>query len=247
MEPGVPRDVDAGGEARTVVDLPVAAGGEDRRVLDGVGVAGFVRPQVDLLGVGAVGRDPELEAEEAARRGRRDVHVDDPVAHLEVLHGRRAAVEQQALPAEEVGRLRVSLELPAGGVGGKGRGSGSVSPARRDPSRRSSAAATAAAMHAPKHTSLEIRDDRLGIVISVSFDWQYEGVRAGLRRGVGGAASSVRPRHARASVGDGAFSGRFDRIESDRTCRLGTRRRIAMIPIRRMGAGDGARAEAAVR
>ena len=49
VEPDIFRDIDRAGEARPVVDLPVAAGVEDRRVLHGVGKAGLVLAKINLL------------------------------------------------------------------------------------------------------------------------------------------------------------------------------------------------------
>jgi hypothetical protein len=120
VEPRLLRDVDGGGEARPAVDLPVEAGVEDGRVLQGVGKPGFVRTEIDPLRIGAVVGDPELDAEESPSRGSGDVHVD-AVAHLEVLHDRRAAVEAQALAALILGGRGLSLQIPARRVGRNGK------------------------------------------------------------------------------------------------------------------------------
>jgi hypothetical protein len=87
------------------------------RALDRVRLAGLVLAEIHPLGVPAVGRDAELDAEEPPRRWRRDIHVDYAVAHLEVVDRGRTAVEQQACPALVVGHLRLSLQIPLLRVG----------------------------------------------------------------------------------------------------------------------------------
>ena len=54
VEPDIFRDIDCAGETWSIVDLPVAAGVENWRVLHGVGKAGLVLAEIDLFGVGAV-------------------------------------------------------------------------------------------------------------------------------------------------------------------------------------------------
>jgi hypothetical protein len=131
MEPRLLRDVDPRREAGPVVDLPVAAGVENRRVLDRVGITRLVRAKIDLLGVGAVPLDPELHPEEAAPGASGDVHVDDAVAHLEVVDDRRSAVETETLAAEVLRRLRLSLKLPARRIRGERDDAGRVRRGRR--------------------------------------------------------------------------------------------------------------------
>src|SRR5262249_14825036 len=105
--------VNGSGESRTAVELPVEAGAEHRGVLHGVGEPGLVLAEVDPLRRGAVPGNPELDPEEAARGGGGDVHVDDPVAKLEIIQARRGAIEEQRLPTLMAAHLGLSLEPPA--------------------------------------------------------------------------------------------------------------------------------------
>ncbi len=120
VEPLALRDVDVAREALSVVDLPVRARVQDRRVLHRVRIAGLVLAQVHPFAIRALVGQAELEAEEPADGGRRDVHVDDGIAHLEVLQDRGAPVEEQALAAEIVRELRLALQVPARRVGRNG-------------------------------------------------------------------------------------------------------------------------------
>ena len=119
VEPLVLRDVDRAGEPGPVVDLPVDAGVENRRVLHGVGKAGLVRAEINPLACWRRRWRCETEAEEAALGGSGDVHVDDAVAHLKILHDGRAAIEAEALAALVLGDFGFTLQLPARRVGRK--------------------------------------------------------------------------------------------------------------------------------
>jgi hypothetical protein len=113
VEPCIERDLDRSGEAVAVVELPVEAGVEHRRVLHGVRLSRLVLPQVDELAVAVVVGDTELQTEEAAARGGRDVHVDDAVAHLEILERGDAAVQREAGPSQKLAHAGAAFELPA--------------------------------------------------------------------------------------------------------------------------------------
>jgi hypothetical protein len=114
------RDVDAVGEASTAEDLPVASRLQHRRVLQRIGKARLVRPQIHFFVVGAVGVDAEIETEEAASGRSRHVHVEDAIAHLEILEDGCAAIEQQTLPAVRLCDPCLSLQIPARRVGRNG-------------------------------------------------------------------------------------------------------------------------------
>ena len=86
--------------------------------------AGLVLAQVDPLGGRPLAGDAELDAEEAAGRGRRDVDVDDAVAHLEVLDHGGAAVEEEALASLVLDHLGFPSSSQRGESGGSASGTG---------------------------------------------------------------------------------------------------------------------------
>src|SRR6266436_1852782 len=112
MEPNIFRDIDRTRESWPIIDLPVEAGVENRRVLHGVWISGPVLTQINPLGIFAVIGDPKLNTEKAAARGRCDVHIDNPVAKLEVFQSRRATIEQKGLAALIFCCFGLSFQLP---------------------------------------------------------------------------------------------------------------------------------------
>ncbi|MFZ3264325.1 MAG: hypothetical protein WA172_10020 [Terriglobales bacterium] len=93
MEPDISGDIDRAGETWPIVDLPVASGVENRRVLQGVGKPGFVGTEIDRFEVEALMVDAKVKAEEPALRGGCDVHIDDRIAHFKVFQNRRSTIE----------------------------------------------------------------------------------------------------------------------------------------------------------
>ena len=93
MKPCGFRDIHRAGEAGAIVDLPVAAGMENRSVLHCVGKAGLVLAEIDFLVVGLVAIDANVESEEATVGGSGNVHVDNGVTHFKILQEGGAAVE----------------------------------------------------------------------------------------------------------------------------------------------------------
>jgi len=120
VEPFGSRNINRSGEARPVIDLPVATSVEDRRVLQGVGKSGLVLAEINLFGVEAVVDDPKHDAEKAALRGGCDVHIDHRIAHFKVFQRRRSTIEEKALAALILSRLGLSFEIPTRGVGRDG-------------------------------------------------------------------------------------------------------------------------------
>src|SRR6185437_2212647 len=75
-------------------------------------------PEVDPLAVRTARVDPELDAEESALRGGRDVDVDHGVTHVNVVQHRRASVQMDAALPLVIHDVGLPLEPPVGGVGG---------------------------------------------------------------------------------------------------------------------------------
>src|SRR5262249_32705436 len=108
------------GETRSVIDLPVEAGVENRRILQGVGIAGLVLAEINKFGVGAVAGEPKLKTEKTTACGGCDINIDNAVAHFKVVQNRRSASEEEALAALIFNRFGLSLQIPARGVWGNG-------------------------------------------------------------------------------------------------------------------------------
>jgi hypothetical protein len=120
VKPDIFRNIDCAGETGPVVDLPIGAGVENGRVLDGVGQSRFVLPQINPFAVGAVVIKPELNPEKPALSRGGDIHIDYPVAHFKILEDCRAAIEEEALAALIFRHLGFLLQLPSRGVRGNG-------------------------------------------------------------------------------------------------------------------------------
>src|SRR5207245_868192 len=118
VEPDIPRDVDRACEARPIVDLPIKACVENRRILQGVSEPGFVLAEIDPFAIAAIARDPKLNTEETAACRRGDIYIDNTVAHLETIQDRRAAIEEEALAALIFSCLGLPLQIPTRGICG---------------------------------------------------------------------------------------------------------------------------------
>ena len=112
MEPDIFRDIDRAGEAGPVIDLPVGAGIENRRVLHGVGQPGLVLAEINPFAVGAVFVETKLKAEKTAVCRGCDIDINNPVAHFKVFQNRRCPIQQEALAALIFSHLGV-LQVPA--------------------------------------------------------------------------------------------------------------------------------------
>src|SRR5262249_45099059 len=105
VEPDIFRDIDRAGEAWPIIDLPVEAGVENRRILQGVGESGLVLTKINPFGVGALISDSKLNPEKTAACGGCDIHIDNAVANFKILQNRRSAIEEEALAALVFSRL----------------------------------------------------------------------------------------------------------------------------------------------
>src|SRR4030095_1703505 len=113
VKPDVSRNVDGAGETGSVVDLPVETSVENRSVLKGIRKTTLVLTQINPFGVGAVARNPELDAEETAACWGCYVYINNRVAHFSIFHGCCSAIDKEALSALVFGWLRLSFEKPA--------------------------------------------------------------------------------------------------------------------------------------
>src|SRR5437879_2794630 len=113
MEPDIFRDIHSAGESWPVVDLPVEAGVQYRRVLHRVGSAGLVLTEIHPFGVGVIIADPKLNTEKPAACGSGNIHIDNSVSKFEVFHSRCSTIEEERPAAPIFQYLRLSLQLPA--------------------------------------------------------------------------------------------------------------------------------------
>src|SRR5262245_42624634 len=74
--------------------------------------------EVNPLCVVAVIGDAKLNAEEPTLCRGRDIHIDDTVTHVQIVQGRRPAIEEQALAVLILGHLSIALQSPVRGVSG---------------------------------------------------------------------------------------------------------------------------------
>src|ERR1044072_762934 len=107
VKPNIFWNVDRRGETWTIVDLPVETRVQYWRVLDRIRQAPFMWPKVDPLAVGAIIRQPKLNAEKASRRGCCDVDVDHRIAHLQIFQGCGPAIEEERLAVLVFSYLRL--------------------------------------------------------------------------------------------------------------------------------------------
>jgi len=119
MEPLAFGYIDRGGEAGPIVDLPVAPGVENRRVLHGIRKAGLVLAEIDFFIVCAIAVDAHVKTEKTTNRRRGYVHIDDRVAHFEIFDDRGAAVDEQTFAALVFGDLGLPLQVPPRRIPGK--------------------------------------------------------------------------------------------------------------------------------
>src|SRR5207248_7415560 len=101
------------GEPWPIEELPIAAGAEDRRVLQRVRLPGLVLAEINLFVVGLVFVDTKIESNEAPLGWRRDVHIDHAIAHLKAFQDRGCSIHPQSFSSLIVDDLRVSVEFPA--------------------------------------------------------------------------------------------------------------------------------------
>src|SRR6185369_10961339 len=76
--------------------------------------------EINPFGIGAVTRNAKLNAEESAAGRCGDIDIDDAVAQLEVFHGCGSAIEEEALAALILSRLRLAFQDPQRRVRGNG-------------------------------------------------------------------------------------------------------------------------------
>src|SRR5213083_2249353 len=120
MEPNVFRNIDCAGETRSIIDLPIEAGVENRRVLHGVRSAGLVLAEINPFGIGVVIADSKLNTEKPAAGGGSDIHINNAVAHLIVFQRRRSTIEEEGLAALIFHSPGLSFQIPAPRVRGNG-------------------------------------------------------------------------------------------------------------------------------
>ena len=76
--------------------------------------------EINLLGEGAVVHHPHQKPGKSALGGAGKIHINDAVAHLEILQSRRGTIEHEALATQKVSGFGFSFEQPARGVGRNG-------------------------------------------------------------------------------------------------------------------------------
>src|ERR1051325_5034606 len=112
MLPDIRNDVGRSGAANPVIQLPCTLALKDRRVLRGIGQAGFMWPQIEIL-VLALVLHPEIEIDERAPARRHDIDIESAILEPYVRAGGSAVVDAQHLTTVEGFDFgRVALKFP---------------------------------------------------------------------------------------------------------------------------------------